>query len=357
MRRCKLVRHLQAYHDCELPLPQREQLRRHLDECPECAREFESLQRIARLLSELSPLDPPSHLMPATLQRMRVVSSRAVRLRRLPAAAAMSVAAACLVVLLQALVLHSPAGPRVAPRPDLARELAAPAEMLVAARPAAPFASASRPQPGVRHPLVSAHRPTPVAEGPQATTAAAPARDETPAAVAAAPELATAERQAAAAFNALRRELGEDDPDLLVAALQNVALKYPGTAQAAEALLQAGDLQRRRGLAAEADAIYRGLLATSHDGTLPRALAHKALGDLRAESVGADDEVTRYHYQQATEALRHGFATGESTGQALLVMADIARETGDRAEAVADYARAANQGSGEPAVVSLAEVL
>lgn len=354
MRRCKLVRHLQAYLDCELPLPQREQLRRHLDECRQCAQELESLQRIGRLLAELSPLQPPRHLMPATLQRMRAMPSRSVSFRRLPAAAATSVAAACLLVVLQVFMLHS--RPDVSTPPELSMELAAPAEMLVASQPvAAPMACVSRIRPAPRRQPISAGARA-VAEGPKLAADAAPAAHEEHAAIPA-EEFSTAERQAAAAFNALRREVGEDDPDLMVAALQNVALKYPGTAQAAEALLQAGDLQRRRGQTAEADAIYRSLLTSSSDDSLPRALAHKALGDLRAETVGADDELARYHYQQATQALRHEVAAGEGSQRALLVMADIASETGDRAEAVADYAKAANQGVADPAVDSLAEVL
>ena len=354
MRRCKLVRHLQAYLDCELPLPQREQLRRHLDECPECTQELESLQRIGRLLAELSPLQPPRHLMPATLQRMRAVPSRTVRFHGLPAAAATSVAAACLLVVLQVFMLHS--GGDLSTRPELSLESTAPAETLVASQPVAPaVVFASRTEAAPRPQAMSA-RAKAVAERPKMATDAAPAAHQEHAAIPA-EEFATAERQAAAAFNALRREVGEDDPDLMVAALQNVALKYPGTAQAAEALLQAGDLQRRRGQTAEADAIYRSLLTSSSDNSLPRALAHKALGDLRAETVGADDELARYHYQQATQALRHEVATGEGSQRALLVMADIASETGDRAEAVADYAKAANQGVADPAVDSLAEVL
>lgn len=171
-----------------------------------------------------------------------------------------------------------------------------------------------------------------------------------------APTRTDAEKRAVAALNAVRRHARESDPDLMVAALENVALAYPGTTPAAQALLAAGDVQRQRGNLAEADANYRRLLGMKSASRMPRALAHKALADLRSESVG-DDEVTRYHYQEAARVLRAEARTGASRHQALLAMADIARETGNRAEAVADYAAAARQGAGEQAATSLAEVL
>jgi anti-sigma factor RsiW len=103
--RCKFVHHLRAYMDDELPLPQREQLQRHLAECPQCAGEVDGLQRVERLLAELSPVAVPDHLAAATLQRLRTRPSTPMLLfRRAPGLTAAVAAAACLLMALHVLV-------------------------------------------------------------------------------------------------------------------------------------------------------------------------------------------------------------------------------------------------------------
>ena len=350
--RCRFVRHLRAYVEEELPPEQREQLRQHLADCPECADELDGLQRVERLLAELSPAAAPAHLAPATLRRLRAQPSTPVLLvRRAPALAGVAAAAACLLMAAHVL-LPNDSSPRPSSLPVVAPvEIVSPAAMVILApaRPAARPVALTPPAPvSVARPATRrvAHRPA--SPDKSAVKALPPPK----------PVLARseAEARAVAALNAVRRRASVNDPDLMAAALENVALVHAGTAPAAQALLTAGDLQRQRGNLAEADANYRRLLSMKGTSRMPRALAHKALADLRAESVGAD-EVTRYHYREAARVLRDEAKSGAARPQALVAMADIARETGNRAEAVADYAAAANQGAGERATTSLAEVL
>lgn len=349
--RCRFGRQLPAYLAHELPLQQRELLERHLAQCPRCAHELEGLARVERLLAELAPAPVPEHLAATTLHRLRTYPSAPTLLfRHAPSLAAAVAAAACLLMALHVMLPQT--GPGESPLHAVApAEIASPVAMAIV--------------PAVR---AEARRRDEAASAVRVTSRPAPRRTvRTPArtrkalvraSVAPVPAStrADAEERAVAALNAVRRHARESDPDLMVAALENVALAYPGTTPAVQALLTAGDVQRQRGNLAEADANYRRLLGMKSAGRMPRALAHKALADLRSESVG-DDEVTRYHYQEAARVLRGEARTGASRRQALLAMADIARETGNRDEAVADYAAVANQGAGEQAVTSLAEVL
>jgi predicted negative regulator of RcsB-dependent stress response len=343
---------LRAYRDGELPLPQHEQLQRHLAQCPQCADELKGLDRVERLLADLSPVAAPDHLAAATLRRLRPrPSAPAFITRHATGLTGAVAAAACLLLAVQAFVPHA-VGPEPTPLPRVAVvEATAPAALAIlpATLPVAKAPSLATAMPGRSVPVAPVRRRARVAQS--LTKAAVKTR-----AVAAAPAPSAAEAGAAAALNAVRRRVRDSDPDLMVAALENVALAYPGTHPAAQALLTAGDLQRRRGNLAEADANYRPLLGMKSADRMPQALAHKALADLRAESVG-DDAVTRYHYQEAARVLQSEARAGAGGPQALLAMADIARETGNRAEAVADYAAAARQGAGEQAAISLAEVL
>jgi hypothetical protein len=180
----------------------------------------------------------------------------------------------------------------------------------------------------------------------------APVTETAPAAVA-------MDRVAAAALKEAKVH-ASGDPDLTVAALENVALAYPKSQQAAQALLSAADLERQRGNVGEADVAYRRVLSLPSGTRLTQALAHKALGDLRRESVG-DDEVALYHYRQAARALRAEAGTkSRPDGHALVVLADIEKTLGQHHRAAADYATAANaapRSTGELATDKLAEVL
>ncbi|MGE5532102.1 MAG: hypothetical protein ACM3VW_08315, partial [Bacteroidota bacterium] len=127
------------------------------------------------------------------------------------------------------------------------------------------------------------------------------------------------------------------------------------------ALLAAGSLERRCGNLTDADVTYRRVLTLPAQTALSQGLAHKALADMRRESVG-DDEVALYHYQQAARALRRETSghSGPRT-QALVVLADVERQMGQRDRAAADYATVANSGLkstlGEQTTAALAEVL
>lgn len=349
--RCSVSRHLRAYLDDELPLPQRESVGRHLAACPQCRAELDGLVQVSNLLAELSPVPVPEHLAAVTLHRLRTQpSTPTVLARQAPAWAAAFAAAACLAVALHVLWPGEADDRRTPLRVVAAAEVAAPMALIIT-----PSRRNSTRRLAAPHPLTLA----PMAPRRHAAAFASAARKaDVKAAVAGALPVGVAaqEAQATAALKAIRHHGSLQDPDLMAAALENVALAYPGTASAGQAMLSAGELQRQRGNLAEADAMYRRLLGMKSTGAMPQALAHKALGDLRAQSVG-DDAVTRYHYQEATRVLRAEARGGASRHQALLAMADIARDTGDHDEAVADYAVAATQGHAEQAASSLAEVL
>jgi predicted negative regulator of RcsB-dependent stress response len=349
LMRCRSARELQAYLDHELSLPRREAMRRHLQDCVHCRSELAGLQQVERLLGQVRPPTPPSHLLPATLQRLRATAAVPLPValwRRAPALATVAAAAAVLVVSLHAARMDSPSSAPMLGTVS-APEVVGPAAVIVPAG-APQHAVSIKPAAAARTAVVRSPRRAARFGTPKVSTKAA--------AVATKSAVADAQAHAAAAYNAVKRRADEGDPDLMVAALENVALAYPGTAGAAEALLTAADLQRKRGNLTEADAAYRRVLAQRSGGALPQALAHKALADLRTQTVG-DDEVARYHYQEATRVLRRHAGTAKAPGSALLVMGDIARATGDREEAVADYATVANQATGEQALACLAEVL
>jgi len=339
---------LQAYVDHELALPRREALWRHLQDCADCREELAGLEQVGRLLAQVRPPTAPAHLLPATLDRLRTTAPVPLPIalsRRAPGFAAVAAAAAVLILSLHTTLLNSPRLGRVRQAVSAPELAVSPAAIIVA--------MALPPRIAPAQPAAS----TAVVRSPRsAARSAARATSARTVAVATKRAVTAAEARAVAAYNALQRRADGGDPDLMVAALENVALAYPGTSQATEALLTAADLQRRRGNLAEADAAYRRVLTQKGGNALPQALAHKALADLRAQTVG-DDEVARYHYQEATHALRRHTGTGPARAPALLVMADIARATGDREEAVADYATVANQPTGEQALAGLAEVL
>jgi tetratricopeptide (TPR) repeat protein len=152
------------------------------------------------------------------------------------------------------------------------------------------------------------------------------------------------------------------DSELQLAALENVALAYPDSQEAGRALLAAGDLHRDLGEAAEADTNYQEVLNLSSSRRLTRALAHKALGDMRRETVG-DDGLVAYHYAQAEQALSEEAREAPSGGraQALVHLGEIRDATGKSAAAATAFAEAANLTSSARAsdevTARLAEVL
>lgn len=343
---CSEGRQLAAYLDAELSLPDRARLEEHLRHCAACRQEVAELEQLEGLLAELSPMPAPPQLLSCTMARARGEMQPA---RRMSATwpAAVGAAAALLLVLLQ-FGMYSPSTPVqhhavafLEPAPQLSTAVSLPpAPQQAIKRITQPVHVARRQasnQQVAYRPARPQHKP-PVASGPP-------------------PSL---EVVAAAAYQEASGHAARD-PELSVAALENVAAAYPRSRQAAKALLAAGSLERRCGNLTEADVAYRRVLALPAQTALTQGLAHKALGDMRRECVG-DDEVALYHYQQAARALRE--ETSSQTGprtQALVVLADVERQMGQRERAAADYATLANAGLkstlAEQTTAALAEVL
>ncbi|MHB8994064.1 MAG: anti-sigma factor family protein [Armatimonadota bacterium] len=343
---CSEGRQLAAYLDAELSLPDRARLEEHLRHCAACRQEIAELEQLEGLLAELSPVPTPPQLLSCTMARARgeLQPTRRMSANR---PAAVGAAAALLLVLLQ-FGLYSPSTPVqhqavafLEPAPQLSTAVSLPPAPRQAVRLAAEPARVSRrPKSNPR----IAYRPAKIQ--PKPLTAAPPPQ--------------SLEVVAAAAYQEASGHAARD-PELSVAALENVAAAYPRSRQAAKALLAAGSLERRCGNLTEADVAYRRVLALPAQTGLTQGLAHKALGDMRRECVG-DDEVALYHYQQAARALRE--ETSRRTGprtQALVVLADVERQMGHRERAAADYATLANADLkstlAEQTTAALAEVL
>lgn len=348
---CQSGQKLSAYLDGALPLRQRERVERHLQSCLNCRRELAQLQRLQALLRETPANYTPPDLVALTMDQARRRLNLPVR-QRVPAPVW---AAACAVVMVLAfsISIQSRHPEQSAPLKvaEVARTIA-PASTLPVMAALPVFEHTSQPA----RPVMI--RTAPVIMAPVRQTHAQP---RPVAAVAARPRVKTvvSDRVAARALAEARHHAETGDADLTVAALENVAQAYPRSPQAAEALLAAADLQRARGNAAEADVAYRRVLSLPAQGALPRALAHKGLADMRRAGSG-DDEVVRFHYAQARRALRQESAQAGSPSKtrALVVLADIEKNTGRRNEAVADYATAVNTAPASADVeTTLAEVL
>lgn len=344
---CSESRRLQAYLEADLSLPERARLDEHLTHCGFCRQELADLQQLESLLAELAPAAPPTDFTAAAMLRARHELRRPART---PAtwAAALTAASAAAAVFMFLLQFGSYQQPMVASAPH-----AVVADVAASGHPTAiHHASLMMRQTPLRMTSLPAAR--------RHVVAAFPSRRHEPSFAAAyspAPVAPPAEQAAAMAYGEATRH-ASGDPDLTVAALENVAVAYPSTRQAPKALLAAANLERRRGNLAEADTAYRRVLALSPQPTLTQALAHQALGDLRRQSVG-DDEVALYHYTQAARALRAPATRRDR--QALVVLADVERETGQRGRAAADYAAVVNSGVRSSAVehsaTALADVL
>ena len=343
---CRESRRLQAYLEADLPLPERARLDGHLARCSTCRQTLAELQQLENLLAELAPAAPPPGFAGETLLRAR----RELQWSRRPAvtwAAAMTVASAAAALLLCVLQwgLLQPPRPVPAPlaviadavpvHPQMIHRLAFSAPAATRAPRLTRFNSLPR-----RTMLVSAagHRRAPrLPRGAPATALTG---------------LPVEKAAACAYLDAARQASG--DPDLTVAALENVATAYPRSQQAAKALLAAANLQRQRGNLVEADVAYRRVLALKSQPVLAQALAHQALGDLRRQSVG-DDEVALYHYTQAARVLQRPGSTHDR--QTLVVLADVEKATGQRQRATANYATVINSGARSSAVQHSAEAL
>jgi tetratricopeptide (TPR) repeat protein len=173
---------------------------------------------------------------------------------------------------------------------------------------------------------------------------------------------ALTDRAAAQALRDATLYADSGDAELQVAALENVALTYPDSQEAGRAMLAAADLHRNLGHEGEADAGYRQVLTLSSSRRMTRALAHKALGDMRRETVGAD-ELAAYHYAQAEKALREEARESPVSGraQALVHLGEIRDAVGESEAAATAFAEAANLVSStrasDEATDRLAEVL
>lgn len=73
MTTCKYTFKLNAYHDGELLLADRQKFERHLPGCPECRSELAALAGISALASPLRQVSIPSHL----LSKLRSIPTRA----------------------------------------------------------------------------------------------------------------------------------------------------------------------------------------------------------------------------------------------------------------------------------------
>lgn len=345
---CPSGQRLSAYLDGSLSARQREGLERHLRACLKCRRELAQLQRLQTLLHEAPGAYVPPDLVALTMAQAR----RRVNLPARQRVAAPVWAAACAVMAVLALSMllqtRQPGQPAPVEVADVARALAPTSALpVMAALPAVSPEARALPPVVERGPVFIA--PARRARVVSRVVVLPPARAKTVA----------PERVAAKALSSARRHAADGDPDLTVAALENVAQAYPRSPEAAEALLSAADIERSRGNVSEADVVYRRVLSLPSQKALPRALAHKGLADLRRAGSG-DDEVVRFHYAQARRALREESAQAGSAvkTRALVVLADIEKTTGRREEAVADYATVVNAAPATADVeTALAEVL
>ncbi|MEN6547527.1 MAG: anti-sigma factor [Armatimonadia bacterium] len=348
---CPSGQRLSAYLDGTLPARQRERLERHLQTCLNCRRELAQLQRLQALLHDSPTAYVPPDLVALTMDQARRRVNLPVR-QRVPAPVW---AAACAVVAVLAfsisLQMRQPGQSGPVEVTDVARSLApASALPVMAALPAMSREARSLP-PVMEHEPVFFSPARPALRVASRPVAATPVRLRG--------KTVASDRIAARALFAARRHADDGDPDLTIAALENVAQAYPRSPEAAEALLTAADIERSRGNVSEADVVYRRVLSLPAQEALPQALAHKGLADLRRAGSG-DDEVVRFHYAQARRALRQESAQAGSPvkTRALVVLADIEKTTGRRDEAVADYATAVNAAPAAADVeTALAEVL
>jgi hypothetical protein len=327
-------------------------LEQHLSGCSACRRELAELSSLEHLLADLAPVAPPPSLVTETLLRARHELRPVSRRRRIWAPAmTMASAAAVLLVFVGQFALRAPA-PLVASGPAMlaATDVVAPVQVL-APHPTLPVVT--RPPVAVEKRIMRQARPARVATRVMPARTAIPIPAKTPSVLM---DVAAASAYQEAA------SLAKSDPDLTVVALENVALTYPKSKQATQALLAAAELERQRGHLGEADRTYRRVLALPSGSRLTQALAHKALGDMRRESVG-DDELATYHYTQAARSLRAETEARQPRvrTQALVVLADVEKSLGQRDRAVADYAAAANSGlssvTTDQTTTALAEVL
>jgi anti-sigma factor RsiW len=112
MNDCPQASRLGAYHDDEMPTPYRAQFQRHLEQCPQCARELQRIEAMSGLMNSLPrPEMPPLAL--ARLQRKADAIPFANAGRMLETLAA--VAATILLVCVIGLTRNSSSGQSIEP--------------------------------------------------------------------------------------------------------------------------------------------------------------------------------------------------------------------------------------------------
>jgi RNA polymerase sigma-70 factor (ECF subfamily) len=113
MNECQQSEKVSAYHDGEMPAALRQEMERHLEQCPRCQAELEELRELSASLGTL----PIPQASPAVLARMhRQVDQLAARsIYRLMEAGA-AIAAAVLIVCMVGLLRQGPV-PAPAPAP------------------------------------------------------------------------------------------------------------------------------------------------------------------------------------------------------------------------------------------------
>lgn len=342
---CPSSEELARYVAGAAPPGRHERLERHLRECAHCRREVATLRRLEGLLAESRPTEPPADLVRRALQAAQTQLAPTTHRRPLvPQIALGAVAVAAALVL----VLHATVFTTTTPRGN--------APVTVAVAPPSTPTPVARPVPAAAA-VVAASVAAAVVPAPRSAARAARMADAGRR-LAARRRLAASGRVAAqpmpvaravAADHALRAAnqfARVGDVDLQAAVLENVALAYPQTAQAAQALLAAADLHRAQGDLGGADAAYREVTTMAQGPALSRALAYKALGDMRRQAAG-NDETARRHYRQAAEVLEQEArrTSQNSRVRALLALGDVEETLGHGEKAAAAYAEAAAFGS------------
>lgn len=373
--RCESNDNLSRYVAGELPPRQRLRVETHLSQCASCRAEVAALRRLEGLLEAIPTVAPPAELPRQALARAQVALGHRgrspLRPDRLVTSWGSVLAGAVAVCLLVWYTTVVPGRDPLLPAPTV---YAGPGGSAVATAPAEPA-----PRPTVRPPAARVVQDAALA----AVQASGAGRRAAKVAVLPRREMDGVRRPGAAAQSrgasapagsgvlspdaaaALRHATMyaiEGDAAVHLAALENVAVAYPDAPEAAKALLTAAELHASQGDAQAADGAYRQVTALRSAPVMAQALAYKALGDLRRQSVG-DDELAAHNYRMAANVLRGAAAHGPEADRAtaLVALGDVQQTLGDSDGAASAYARAAalggDTGVGAETGARLAQVL
>ena len=110
MNECQQSEKVSAYHDGEMPASSRQEMERHLEQCPRCQAELEELRELSASLGAL-PIPQASPLMLSRLHRQvdQLAARSIYHLVEAGAAVAAAVLITCMVALLRQTPLHAAA--------------------------------------------------------------------------------------------------------------------------------------------------------------------------------------------------------------------------------------------------------